>query len=139
MMSGEVAGTASQATRQEGSREAAHARLMEQLAGNNTQRHTIYVCAILGIADLLVAGARSSGDLAATLGAHADTLHRLLRGMVSIGLLTQDEDGRFTLADVGQLLRSDAPEPYRTLRGRIIKGAELNYAWSGLLHTVMTG
>jgi SAM-dependent methyltransferase len=124
---------------QDTSRERVHARLTEHLAGNKTQRHTVYICAKLGIAGLLAAGARSSDELAASLGAHADTLLRLLRGMVSIGLLTQEEDGRFALAEMGQLLRSDASEPYGGLRGRIIKSAELDYAWSGLLHTVMTG
>ena len=62
------------------SQEAARARLTEYLASNGNQRHLVCVAAKLGLADLLAEGPRSSDDLAAAEGAHADTLRRVLRG-----------------------------------------------------------
>ncbi|MGH2371297.1 MAG: methyltransferase [Chloroflexota bacterium] len=99
-------------------------------------RHLVYVAAKLGLAEVLADGPRSSGELAAALGAHPDTLRRLMRGMVAIGLLTEADDGQFALDEMGYLLRSDPPEP---LLGRLIKSVELGMAWGGLLHAVRTG
>jgi hypothetical protein len=115
---------------------AAQEQLQSYLDGNWMARHLVYVCAKLGLADLLRDGPRPSQELAAAAGAHAPTLHRVLRGMVAFRLVTETEDGRFALDEAGQLLRSDAPHG---LRGRVIKERELELAWGGLLHTVRTG
>jgi hypothetical protein len=48
----------------------------------------------------------------------------------------ETDDGQFGLDEMGYLLRSNAPEP---LVGRAIKSVELEMAWGGLLHGVMTG
>src|SRR6266536_2446462 len=130
-------GVAAGAALEEGAREAARERLKEYLdRGSGIPRHLVYAAAKLGLADLLVAGPRHSDDLAAALGAHAETLRRVLRGMVAIGLLVEHDDGRYGLDELGRLLRSDPPEP---LVGRLIKNLELGMAWSGLLHAVRTG
>jgi hypothetical protein len=118
----------------DGSQEAARERLDQHLNAG-IPRHLVFVAAKLGLAELLADGPRSSEDLAAALGAHPDTLRRVLRGTVSIGLLTED-DGRFGLDEMGRLLRGDAPEP---LAGRVIKSVELGMAWGGLLNAVVTG
>ncbi|MBI3972539.1 MAG: hypothetical protein HY332_14765 [Chloroflexi bacterium] len=120
----------------QGAREAARERLTQYLSQGGSRRHLIYVAAKLGFAELLADGPRHGHDLAAALGAHEDTLRRVMRGMVAIGLLTEEDDGRFGLDEMGHLLRSDAPEP---LGGRVIKRVELGMAWGGLLHAVRTG
>ncbi|HEV2124277.1 MAG TPA: methyltransferase, partial [Chloroflexota bacterium] len=129
------AGSGGVALAPEAAPETARERLTELMSGWSP-RHLIYVAAKLGLAERLADGPHSSSELAAALGAHADTLRRVLRGMVAIGLLTEENDGRFGLEEMGQLLRRDAPEPYG---GRVIKSVELGMAWGGLLHAVRTG
>ncbi len=98
--------------------------------------HLLYVAAQLGLADHLNDGPRNSGDMARLIGADARTLHRVMRGLVAAGLLSEDADGRFALTPVGAYLRSDIPG---SLRGQIVFEGELARAWSALPHTVRTG
>lgn len=98
--------------------------------------HLLYLAAKWGIADLLRDGPRPSTDLAAMLDADAATLHRLLRGMVAMGLLAETDAGAFSLAPLGELLRSDAPD---CVRGDVIFISELNFAWQALPEAARTG
>ena len=79
--------------------------------------HLLYLAAKWGIADLLRDGPRPSSDLAAMLDVDAAILHRLLRGMVAMGLLAETDAGAFALAPPGEFLRSDVPD---SVRGDVI-------------------
>jgi hypothetical protein len=63
----------------------------------------------LGVADHLAAGPRSAAELAEATGADAVFLHRVLRLLVSRGILGEDNEDRFFLTPRGEPLRSDAP------------------------------
>jgi len=105
----------------------------------NGYRGTALLCVAtkLGLADLLASGPRSSAELAQTLGAHAPSLHRILRGLVAVGLCFEAPDGRFGLTSAGRWLRTDIPG---TLRDQaLLAGEEYVGAWGSLLHTVLTG
>jgi hypothetical protein len=56
---------------------------------------SIHVAAVLGLADLLSAGSRTSTDLAMAAGAHPASLYRLMRALAAVGLLHEDDSGRF--------------------------------------------
>src|SRR5205085_7944851 len=66
----------------------------------------IYAAAKLGLADVLSNGrlARSE-ELAYEIGADAQALRRVLRGMVLVGILFEDGVGRFGLTGMGELDR----------------------------------
>jgi SAM-dependent methyltransferase len=97
----------------------------------------LYVAAELGLADLLADGPRSSAELAQTLGAHAPSLHRVLRGLVLAGVCSEERDGRFGLTPLGKWLQADRSG---SLRGSVLlTGKEYVGAWGGLLHSAMTG
>jgi hypothetical protein len=98
----------------------------------------LYVIAKLGIADLLRQGARSSEELARATGTHARSLYRVLRAAASVGVVSESQDHRFALTDVGSTLRSDVPD---SLRGWVLyTGEPWNLqAWQELLHSVRTG
>lgn len=49
----------------------------------------------LGIPDLVEAGPQSAEELAAQVGAHPQALYRLMRATASIGVLSEDADGKF--------------------------------------------
>ena len=98
----------------------------------------LYVAAKLGIADLLAGGPRSAEDLARAAGAHAPSLHRLLRALVSVGMFAEGDDGRFALTEIGECLRADASDSQRGTA--IFYGDHRHWeTWGKLLHSVQTG
>lgn len=97
----------------------------------------LYVAAKLGLADLLADGPKSSAELAQELGAHAAALQRILRGLVLLGVCSEEPDGRFGLTALGSWLRSDVPGSLRGLA--ILSGEECIGAWGGLAQSALTG
>lgn len=87
-------------------------KLLEMIAMRHVPQ-ALHVVAVLGVADLLVAGPRSSGELAHVTGSHARTLYRVLRTLVAAGVFAEDKAGRFRLTALGQPLRSDAADSVR--------------------------
>ncbi len=98
----------------------------------------IHVAATLGIADLLEKGPQRVEDLAAATRAHPRSLYRLLRALASVGVFREDADRRFALTEIGDCLRSDAPEPVGPW-ALYIGQPEYWHAWGQLLHSVRTG
>jgi O-methyltransferase/methyltransferase family protein len=97
----------------------------------------LHVAAALGLADELGDEAATSGELAAATGAHADSLHRLLHYLVSLGVFTGDDASGYRLTPVGRLLRTDVSGSERE---RAIAYGTWNYqAFGDLLHSVRTG
>jgi len=69
----------------------------------------IHVAAALGVADLLAAGPKSADELSKVIGASAPSFRRVMRALASFGIFSQDSDGRFALAPMGELLKRDMP------------------------------
>lgn len=98
----------------------------------------IHVAAVLGLADHLAAGPRPADDLATATGADTDALGRLLRALAAIGVLTEHDDGRFSLTAMGEALRSDAEHTVHPFA--VMTGQDYYWrAWGALLHSVRTG
>lgn len=99
----------------------------------------IRVAATLRLADHIAAGRRTAEALAAAVNADQDALERVLRHLVTAGVLTGTDAGDFGLAAVGEQLRDDHPDgvrPWLDLEGAIGR-ADLCFAQ--MLHTVRTG
>jgi ubiquinone/menaquinone biosynthesis C-methylase UbiE len=97
----------------------------------------LHATAALGIADRLGEGSATSGQLAAATGAHADSLHRLLRYLAGLGIVDGDGSGGFRLTALGALLRSGVPG---SMRDRALSYGGYGYrAFGELLHTIRTG
>lgn len=69
----------------------------------------IYAAAKLGLADQLAAGPKSAAELADPMGAHAPSLHRLMRTLASLGLLSERTEQRYALTTLGEALKAGAP------------------------------
>jgi hypothetical protein len=71
------------------------------------------------------------------VGAHADSLRRLLRALASIGIFAEDERGRFGNTPLSEMLRSGPG----TMRAMALMSGErpMLRAWEELLHSVKTG
>jgi hypothetical protein len=96
------------------------------------------VAAELGISDLLASGPRTLSDLAAAASADEDTLRRLLRALVTIGVYAEPEAGVFAGTALGDGLRSDVPGTFRPL-ARTLQDPAIWSAWGHLAHSVRTG
>jgi orsellinic acid C2-O-methyltransferase len=98
----------------------------------------IYACARLRIADLLAGGAKSADELAGATATHAPSLHRLLRALAYLGVLTEVEPGSFGLTTTGTLLRSDAPDSMWAT-SVLFGGEGVWRSWGELVPSVETG
>jgi hypothetical protein len=95
---------------------------------------TIYVAAKLGIADVLGDGSKSSDEIASATGANGNSLARLTRALVALGLLALDDDGRFRLTGIGASLQSGMPGSMRSII--LTLGEEHYHAWGKLIDSV---
>src|ERR1700731_5058981 len=85
----------------------AAARLLELIAMRLISE-SIHVSAALGVADLLSEAPKSAEQLADETGVNAAALRRVLRGLVTFNVCSQDSKGRFALAPMGEFLKREA-------------------------------
>jgi len=113
------------------------AELMRMVDGFRVTQ-TIHAAVELGIPDLLAGGERSSDDLAEASEADASALYRLLRALASLGILHEADGRRFSLTELGQPLRADAPG---SLRGwvRLCGRDSMWDTWGNLTTSIRTG
>ncbi|MGQ0700740.1 MAG: methyltransferase [Panacagrimonas sp.] len=90
-----------------------HAQLI-QMASAYWVSKLVYAAAKLGLADQLAAAPQSAAELAPITGTHAPALHRLMRTLASLGLLTEENAQRFALTPLGAALKTDAPSSARS-------------------------
>ena len=94
----------------------------------------LFVAAELDIAGRLADGPKTAEQLANEAGANAEALYRILRALASIGFFVEDDEGRFGLTTMAELLGASGGTGYARLHGQ-----ELYEAWGNLLHTARTG
>src|SRR3954469_3243009 len=110
------------------------ARLLELIVAFR-QTQCVRVAVQIGVADQLASGPAASPDLAVACGAKEPFLRRLLRALTGLGLLDQDDDGRYRLTTVGEQMRSDRMGP-----AALFFGCDPVWsAWGALDHAVRTG
>jgi hypothetical protein len=111
---------------------------MLQLISGFWISRAVYVLAKLGIPDLLAKQPSSAEELAQLTETHAPSLARLLRALVSVGVLAQTADGKLSLTPLSETLRTDAPGSVRWFA--ISELGEEHYpAWGDLMYSVKTG
>jgi O-methyltransferase domain/Dimerisation domain len=115
----------------------AQATVLEMIFGR-WRSQTLYAGVKLGIFDALGAGPRTAAAVADELGLDPALAYRLMRGLASLELLSEDCGRNFTLAETGELLRRDHPQ---TLRGVTLleEGPEHYALWRHLPAMVREG
>jgi predicted O-methyltransferase YrrM len=98
----------------------------------------VHVASRLSVADHLAKGPRTLAELAKACGAHAPTLHRLLRMLASHGIFREADDGRFENTPLSETLRADVPASMKPFAIMMVDGPSF-LAWNDLLETVKTG
>lgn len=97
----------------------------------------VYAACELRIPDRVAEKPQTADELAAECDTDPHATLRLLRALVSLGVLTQTDDGRFEGTPLSEQFRQDVfgIGPY----ARYITGPEVNKAWGGFLESVRTG
>lgn len=99
---------------------------------------TIYAAAKLGLADHLAATPKSAAEIAGAMQVHAPSLHRLMRTLASLGILTEQAHQRFALTSLGEALKSDAPGAARS--AVLYSGSPSSQSgWDHFVYSVQTG
>jgi SAM-dependent methyltransferase len=96
----------------------------------------VHVVATLRVADHIAAGKAEIGQLAAASGADRDSLHRVLRHLVSKGLFAEPAPGRFALNETAQGLLGESGRLGLDLDGI---GGRMAHSWGTLLSAVRSG
>ena len=112
-------------------------QIVSDLITSYSLSQIIYVCAKLGVFDVLAEGEKSSEELAAIVQAHPGTLYRFLRGLACTGLLQEERKNVFALTSRGRHLLSD--DPRSLYMGALMCGEEQYRAWGEALYTAKTG
>src|SRR5689334_5834995 len=99
----------------------------------------IRVAATLRLADQITRGVRTAAALAERAQADPAALDRLLRHLVTAGLLTHDDGGQYALTDLGEALRDDFPAQLRPMLDVTSAVGRADLAFVHLLHSVQTG
>lgn len=98
----------------------------------------VYAIAKLGIPDLLKSGPKTAEELASATKMHAPSLFRVLRALVSVGILNSAEGGRFAQTPISETLVTDAPGSLRWFAVSEL-GQEHYPAWGNLMQSIKTG
>jgi hypothetical protein len=99
---------------------------------------TVYAAARLGLADQLAFAPKSAAELAGPMHVHARSLHRLMRTLASLNILTEQPEQRFALTRLGQALRTGAPGSARS--AVLYSGSPSSQSgWDHFVYSIETG
>ena len=98
----------------------------------------VYVIGKLGIPDLLQTGPKTAAELASATNTHAPSLFRILRALVSVGVLNSADGEHFAQTPLSETLVTDAPGSLRWFAISEL-GQEHYPAWGNVMHSVKTG
>ena len=115
----------------------AHAGILQLMSGNYVAG-AVSCLAQLGIPDLIEAAPKSAEELANQIGADPVALYRLMRATASVGVLSEEPDGKFSQTPLSKVLCSNATP---SLRAFAIMGGRKWHGdgWSHLEYCVRTG
>jgi hypothetical protein len=97
----------------------------------------VFAAAKIGLADQLAAGPRNADELAGPMRLHAPSLHRLMRTLAGLGILTERDAQRFALTPMGEALRTGAPGSARATL--IAFGGTFWRGWEQIVYSLETG
>lgn len=114
-----------------------HVLTLKQMITGYWTSQAIYVAAKLELADKLAGGAKSAAELATETQTNAGALFRLLRALASVGVFTQQADGKFANSPLSTPLRKSVEDSQWAMA--VMMGEEHFAAWGQLLYSIQTG
>ncbi|WDI39894.1 methyltransferase [Bremerella sp. P1] len=110
---------------------------LDQMISGYWISQAIYAAAKFNIADHLIDGPKSIGQLAEATSTNADALYRLLRALASVGIFAEGEPRHFALTPLAEPLQSDVPGSKRALA--LMAGDEQFRTWAEIEYSIQTG
>ena len=114
-----------------------HVQLIQMAVGSWVAA-VVHAAAQLALADHLAHGPKSALELAGVTGTQAPLLHRLMRTLAGVGILTERDGQRFALTTLGEALKSDAPGSARSTMLAFC-GRAFWHSWEETMHSLRTG
>lgn len=111
-------------------------QLLSHLAGEWISR-SLYVATKLEIADHLQQSPKSIQELARLTQTESESLHRILRLLVSIDIFQENEEGIFSNNQTSSLLAKNHPSSLYALT--LWYGEEMHSCWDELLNSIKSG
>jgi hypothetical protein len=109
-----------------------------QMGRAHVVSRTVYAAAKLGLADQLATEPKSAAELAGPMRVHAPSLHRLMRTLASLGILTEQTGQRFALTNLGEALKTGAPGSARS--SLLFSGSPWSQSgWDNVIYSIETG
>jgi hypothetical protein len=113
-------------------------QLLGMATNGLTLHQTLYVVAVLGVADQLEGGPAAAADLARRLEVDESALYRVLRYLASQGVFAETAPRSFANNDVSRFLRAGVPGSLRPIL--LFRGSGYFFEPYGkILHSVRTG
>jgi len=112
--------------------------VLYRMAAAHYVPRALALVAKLGVADELSGGPLDLAALASATDTDPDALGRVLRLLVSVGVLAEGDDGMFALTPLGDCLRADAPFSARPMV-LLFAGVRIQDSWRELEYCVRTG
>jgi len=98
----------------------------------------LYAAVKLGIPDMLKDQVKRADELADATRTHAPSLYRMMNLLVSVGVLTRDQNNYFGLTPLGATLRTGEPGSLRAWALHQLGDAHYQ-SWGDVLHSIQTG
>ena len=117
----------------ENSKPSSPQEIILQMAMSFSVSQSIFAAAKLGVADLLKDGLKHCDELAEATNTHSESLYRLLRALVSVGIFSETEPKHFQLTPLADCLQDDSPN---SVRNFLILRSEQDYACSSFSRTI---
>src|SRR5262245_32539559 len=114
-----------------------HLQLIQMVTAGWVSRLT-YAAAKLGLADHLAEGPKTAAELGGPLSVHVPSLHRLMRTLASLGILTDRGNQRFALTELGEALKTGAPGSARASL-LTIGSPWFNGSFENIIYSLHTG
>jgi hypothetical protein len=114
------------------------AAVVNQLVWGFATSQALYAGVKLRVFDVIQSAPKTSQQIAETVGANEPALRRLLRALTSFGVLSEDEEGRFSATETGALLSYAHPQSQAAFANMILSPFVWK-PWGELYHSVLTG
>lgn len=113
-------------------------RHLVELVFGHMAAQTVSAAVRIGVFDRLGDGERTAAELAPRCGIQPQPMHRLLRCLAALGLLTEGPGGGFRTTEAGTLLREDVPGSVTSFV-RMFTDPAMVSSWARLDDSLRTG
>jgi len=112
--------------------------VIRQMIFGYVMTKAVHVAAKLNIAELISAhGPMTVSDIADKTGVHTESLYRLMRALASVGIFSEDKNGKFSITPLADCLKEDSPQSAKAMA--LMAGSLFYKAYEEFPYSIKTG